>query len=118
MEIHDLITVFQILITFLAAIAASSGFWLYLERKSGKKELRDRLLMGLAHDRIIYLGMKYIQRGWISQDEYENLCSFLFEPYSKMGGNGSALRLINEINKLPIIQKNIDEMKGLSDNDS
>ena len=29
------------------------------------------MLIGLAHDRIIYLGMTYIERGYITQDEYE-----------------------------------------------
>ena len=60
------------------------------------------MLIGLAHDRIIYLGMVYVERGWISQDEYENLQVYLYEPYEKMGGNGSARRVMEEVRKLPI----------------
>ena len=64
-------------------------------------ELHD-MLIDLAHDRIIYLGMSYIERGWITQDEYENLHDYLYKPYEEMGGNGSAKKVMQEINKLPI----------------
>lgn len=49
-----------------------------------------------------YLGMSYIERGYITSDEYENLYEYLYKPYEKMGGNGSAKRIMNEVNKLPI----------------
>ena len=60
------------------------------------------MLVGLAHDRIIHLGMVYIERGCITQDEYENLQVYLYEPYEEMGGNGSARRVMEEVRKLPI----------------
>ena len=60
------------------------------------------MLVGLAHDRILYLGMIYVERGYITQDEYENLHDYLYVPYEKMGGNGSAKRVMNEVDKLPI----------------
>ncbi len=60
------------------------------------------MLIGLAHDRIVYLGMQYIEREWITQDEYENLHDYLYVPYKKMGGNGSAKRIMDEIDRLPI----------------
>ena len=94
--------VFQPILVFVGTIAASSGFWLYLIKKLEGKDLSKKLLMGLAHDRIVYLSMKYVARGWVSQDEYENLCIYLFEPYTEIGGNGAARRLMNEVDKLPI----------------
>lgn len=60
------------------------------------------MLIGLAHDRIVYWGMTYIERGYITQDEYENLYEYLYKPYEKMGGNGSAKKVMQEINGLPI----------------
>lgn len=59
-------------------------------------------LVGLGHDRIIYLGLKYIQRGFITVDEYENLNEFLYKPYHNAGGNGSASRVMQAVNNLPI----------------
>ena len=60
------------------------------------------MLIGLAHDRIIYLGMSYIEKGYITEDEYENLYEYLYKPYEKLGGNGSAKRIMTEINQLAI----------------
>ena len=59
------------------------------------------MLVGLGHDRIVYLGLKYIERGWITHEEYENLNEYLYVPYSKMGGNGSAERVMENVRKLP-----------------
>ena len=71
-------------------------------KHSERNDVKTEMLKGLAHDRIMYLGMGYIERGWITQDEYENLYEYLYKPYEKMGGNGSAKRVMNEVDKLPI----------------
>ncbi len=92
----------QMVLTVVCAVIASSGFWAYISNRSEKKDVRTRMLVGLAHDRILFLGMSYIERGYITRDEYENLYEYLYQPYEKMGGNGSAKRIIQEINKLPI----------------
>ena len=88
---------FQMVVTIMCAVVASSGFWAYIQKKSEKKDVRTQMLIGLAHDRIIYLGMSYIERGWITQDEYENLHDYLYKPYEEMGGNGSAKKVMQEI---------------------
>ena len=67
-----------------------------------KKDVKTEMLIGLGHDRIIYLGLCYIERGWITRDEYENLNDYLYKPYAKMGANGSAKRIMQEVDKLPI----------------
>lgn len=92
----------QIILTIFSSVLASSGLWAYLTRRSEKKDVKTEMLVGLAHDRILYLGMSYIERGFIRQDEYENLKVYLYEPYEKLGGNGSAKRIMEEVDKLPI----------------
>lgn len=104
MTIDATIRLLELAVTSLVAILASSGFWVYLDKKRGSRELSRRLLIGLAHDRIIYLCMTYIHRGNITQDEYENLAVYLYKPYIDMGGNGTAVRLMAEVDKLPIIK--------------
>ncbi|NBH27262.1 hypothetical protein D3Z60_16015 [Lachnospiraceae bacterium] len=93
---------FQILLTIFSSVLASSGLWAYITKRLEKKDVKTEMLIGLGHDRIMYLGMAYIDRGWITSDEYENLYEYLYKPYEKMGGNGSAKRIMNEVNKLPI----------------
>lgn len=96
--------------TFLGSAA---GFWGYIRNRDMAKQnalkIRDeaqsastRLLMGLAHDRIIGLGLSYMERGWISKDEYEDFRQYLYEPYSALGGNGTAERIMHAIERLPI----------------
>lgn len=92
----------QILLTVFSSVLASSGLWAYIAKRAEKKDVKTEMLIGLGHDRIMYLGMSYIDRGWITSDEYENLYEYLYKPYEKMGGNGSAKRIMNEVNKLPI----------------
>lgn len=89
-------------VTVLATLLGSAGFWGYLEARRSKKSANTRLLVGIAHDRIVFLGMKYVERGYITRDEYENLNDYLFEPYSEAGGNGSAKRVMEEVRKLPL----------------
>lgn len=117
---HSLI---DYVITIVVAMFASSGFWALLEFKirnrskiDKDREMQLTLLKGLAHDRIVYLGMKYIQRGWITTDEYENLCVYLYQPYIAMSGNGSALKIMDELNKLPIRPSIIGNNKEFTPN--
>ena len=95
--------VLQILVTIILSVFSSSGLWAFIQSRRDKKDARNELLVGLAHDRIIFLGMTYIERGEITRDEYENLHDYLYIPYQKMGGNGSAARVMAEVEKLKII---------------
>ena len=95
--------VLQILVTIILSVFSSSGLWAFIQSRRDKKDARNDLLVGLAHDRIIFLGMTYIERGEITRDEYENLHDYLYVPYQKMGGNGSAARVMAEVEKLKII---------------
>ena len=93
----------QMLITILCTVIASTGFWAFITKITEKKDVRTKMLLGLGHDKIMSLGMKYIDRGSITQSEYENLNKYLYEPYKKLGGNGSAERVMREVDKLKII---------------
>lgn len=92
----------QMAVTVICAVLASSGFWAYLQARHEKKDAKTKMILGLGHDRIVTLAMSYVERGWITQDEYEDLNKYLYNPYREMGGNGTAERLMTEIKKLPI----------------
>lgn len=89
------------LITIIISVFASSGFWAFLQFLMSKKDAKNDMIMGLGHDRVVYLGTKYIERGYVTPDEYENLYDYLYKPYEKLGGNGSAKRIMDEVRKLP-----------------
>lgn len=100
------------LVTILITLLASSGFWAFILALVEKKSVRNKMLLGLAHDRIIFLEMQYIEKGQITQGEYENLNKYLYEPYKKMGGNGMAERLMQEVNKLKVVPDTIVRVAG------
>ena len=84
-------------VTILCAVLASSGFWAFLQKHHDKHDMKTKMLIGLAHDRIVDLGMKYITRGNITQDEYENLHDYLYIPYEGLGGNGTAKKIMDVV---------------------
>lgn len=99
----------EIVLAALIAGATSSGLCslvIFLiqrrDKKKGKRSAESEMLLGLGHDRIVYLGGTYVKRGYITQDEYENLYQYLFKPYERLGGNGTASRVMREVEKLPI----------------
>ena len=92
----------QIAVPLAVAVLTSSGLWALVSKRADKNNAERKMLVGLAHDRITHLGMEYLTRGYITQDEYENLNDYLYQPYEKMGGNGSAKRIMEEVRKLPI----------------
>lgn len=92
----------QMAVTVVCAVLASSGFWAFIQSRREKKDVKTQMLMGLGHDRIVALGMEYVERGYITNDEYENLHDYLYKPYEKMGGNGSAARIMREVENLRI----------------
>lgn len=102
---------YHIVAPIIVALIASGGFWTFLQRQSDRPRLQTDLLIGLAHDRIIYLGIKYLERGWIYHDEHENLTRFLYAPYNKLGGNGSAKRIMDEVNRLPMKHHSMHQIK-------
>ena len=99
----------ETLVTVILAIFASSGFWAFLLGVIGKiveaKSAKNRMILGLGHDRIVSLCEKYLAQGWIYSEDFENLHDYLYVPYRKMKGNGTAEKLMRDVEKLPIKQK-------------
>lgn len=95
----------------ITSLITSQGLWNHISTKSRKDSAEADLLRGLAHTRIMSLCEKYIERGWITPEEYEDLITYLYHPYLELGGNGTVKKMVdNEINRLPIqnIKMNLD----------
>ena len=98
-------TIIAALITGACSSGLCSLIVFLIQRHDKKKDSRtgeSDMLLGLGHDRVVYLGGKYVERGWITQDEYENLHDYLYKPYIKLGGNGTAERIMREVEGLPL----------------
>ena len=94
----------QIILTIVTALLASSGLWAFLGKKLERNNSEREVLVGIGHIELVFFGMQYIERGWITRDEYETMQD-LYKPYVKLGGNGSGTRIMQELEKLPIRDK-------------
>lgn len=98
-----------LIVSIVGAVFASTGFWAFLtaiiQRKDKKQSAEAQMLKGLGHDRICYIGSRYIQQGYITKEDYENLHDYLYAPYKKLGGNGTVEKIMKEIDKLPMKEK-------------
>ena len=66
------------------------------------------MLIGLGHDRVIYLTDKFVRRGSITLKEKRNL-EFLYAPYRDMGGNGDCKIGYDACQQLPVVSEEAAE---------
>lgn len=104
-------------VTIITSALASSGLWAFATKQTERKCSETKMILGLAHDRIIGLGLHYIDRGFVTADEYENLHKYLFLPYCSLGGNGSAERIMAEVTRLPMSNYTSYYEKDMVNND-
>lgn len=87
--------------------------WLVRQTKAKKTEytvLREGIL-ALLHDRLYTACSFFIDRGWCSVDDRENL-ECMYKPYKALGGNGTGEHLYHRCMELPIRpDKSTDEKK-------
>ena len=88
-------------LTILASVLASSGFWAFIQSRREKKDAKTLMILGIGYQQIRQIGQEYISRGWITWDEYNEFIKYLYEPYKRMGGDGVADRIKEELSKLP-----------------
>lgn len=91
-------------VAIAVAIFGSSGLWAYLASRQKKSDANEMLLKGLAHSALVTQGRYYAKRGWITPEEYSDYYNMLYLPYKQLGGNGSAERIVNAVDSLPLQQ--------------
>ncbi len=110
----------QELITLIVAMFASTGFWAFArtvyehiceKKREAKNKVDPKLiddirnaLLGVMHTMIFSLGHEYLAQDEITLEQYDNFF-VLYNPYEKLGGNGTGKRLKDEI----VRRKLIDE---------
>ena len=91
----------ELALTVLASVLASGGFWAFIQSRRDKKDAKTLMILGIGYQQIRTIGKEYIDRGWISLDEYNDFIKYLYEPYKAMGGDGSADRIKATLSHLP-----------------
>jgi hypothetical protein len=94
--------VLLLLLNAVVSIGSGGGLWAYLTRRDKVRAATDRLLRGLGFKEINSLGMMYISRGWLTQDEYDEFYNYIYAPYKALGGNGVTDRIMAAVTSLPL----------------
>ena len=68
----------------------------------GRIDKLTAICTGLAYDRIMHTGEKYLKQGYITVDEREGFRKYLWQPYHDAGGNGSGDAMMKALDELPI----------------
>lgn len=63
-------------------------------------EVHGEAIAGLEHDRIIHIGSGYEEKGYISAQDYDDIDKYLYQPYKKLGGNGTAEMVMKNLREL------------------
>ena len=120
----ELITSSQFLVSITATVFASSGFFQLLmlmyqtrEKEKERKRMEEtekklisvqdfnalcRCVTGIAMFRIAREAKRYIDKGYVTSEEYHTLKHNLYEPYVALGGNGLATKFMQEVEELPM----------------
>ena len=101
----DMTKVVEAATTGLTALFSTPGIvaWFKTRESDNDTELERALLRELVRIRIIELCEQYIERGYVLSGEYSDLYEDLYEPYTKMGGNGLAHHIFERVEKLPML---------------
>ena len=100
---------FEFILAIAGIIFASTGFWTFInniiQNKNKKQTALVKLMLGLGHDKIVENGLRYIERGYVTKDEYDDLFTYLYNPYKELGGDGTAEKIVESVKKLPIKER-------------
>lgn len=94
----------------VSALLGSSGIWAWVKTKADNNDNAAKLLLSVSRNQLVKLGREYIERGYITMDEYEEYESE-YQIYSSLGGNGLARRIFEQVDDLPMMPDNIEGRK-------
>lgn len=96
--------------TIFAAALSSGGLFsliqFLIKLWCDKHDAKTKLLLGMARRQIISEGEAHINAGEISRAEYDDLKKYMYEPYRVLGGNGTAERVMREVEGLKWVTTN------------
>ena len=95
----------------ITAILGGSGVWAWAKTKADHNTNAEKLLLSVSRNQLIALGRAYIERGYITMDEYEEY-EAEYQCYSDLGGNGLARRVFEQVDDLPMMPSGIDGRKN------
>jgi len=72
-----------------------------MDNMKNKLSSLEIAMKAISHDKIYKLTDEYIDRGWVTLDELDNL-EYLYTAYRTLGGNGTGEKRYNRVQALPV----------------
>lgn len=94
----------------LSAVLGAPGIWAWAKTKAVHNGNAAKLLLAVSRNQLVTNGRAYIERGYITMDEYEEY-EKEYQIYSSLGGNGLARRIFEQVDDLPMMPNNIEGRK-------
>lgn len=107
----DLTKIAEMANPVVTTLLGSSGIWMWAKTKADRNTSEDRLLLSVARSQLVEQGRKYLKRGYITMDEYEEY-EDNYKLYSDLGGNGLARRVFKQVDELPMMPNDIERRKN------
>lgn len=106
----DLSKIVEFANPLLSALFGAPGMWAYVKSKTDHNNNAAKLLLSVSKNQLVMLGRTYLERGYITMDEYEEY-EAEYQVYSALGGNGLARRIFKQVDDLPMMPNDIDGKK-------
>lgn len=103
----DLTKIAELANPVITTLLGSSGIWMWVKTRSDRNNSEEQLLLEVAKNQLTVLGRSYLERGYITMDEYEEY-EAEYQLYSALGGNGLAKRVFKQVDELPMMPTGID----------
>lgn len=98
----DLTKMVELTNPLITTALSGPGIWAWAKTRTQRMDSKDRLLLQVAKNQLVSQGRKYLDRGYIDMDEYEEYESE-YRLYLDLGGNGLARRIFEQVDDLPMI---------------
>lgn len=103
----DLTKIADIVNPLWSTLLGAPGLWAFMKSKTNHNNNAIKLILSVSRNQLVALGREYIERGYVTMDEYEEYESE-YQIYSSLGGNGLARRIFEQVDELPMMPNNID----------
>lgn len=103
----DLTNIAELANPVITTLLGSSGIWMWVRTRTDRSNSEDQLLLEVAKNQLTVLGRSYLERGYITMDEYEEY-EAEYKLYAALGGNGLAKRVFKQVDELPMMPNGID----------
>lgn len=98
----DLTKIAEFANPLVTTVLSGPGIWAWAKTRTQRNNSENRLLLQVAKNQLITQGRKYLNRGYVTMDEYEEYESE-YHVYTDLGGNGLARRIFEQVDDLPMM---------------